>query len=354
MKRATLPTALPLQAKNLFVLGDKGRHRYYHTLDWQAPKTDDEPLPPPPEPPVFAETLEEVSARVEALVAPLKLNESLAQPHPMTLKLLSGDERRASKGTLYVSSWNQPKFRHPSGKELLTALNRLFHAWTSLGAEVSVDGQINQSIYVDVLGRSLPLGVLDYGWDGNGLDPRFKPGGRFGLYWEHPYNTFQLSPKTLKSYREYDQFSADILRSLLVESVVLAETAIRHGQQWEYERIIESREKVIREREERRLAAIKRRQEEIQKLRQTRRSLAEEAVERISRADRLRDLIQAFDAKMDSAGQPVASYEQWRQWAVQYADEIDPRSMSVDQIERWIAAFRLDEYAPFSAQLPEK
>lgn len=343
MKKIPLPPPLPLQAANMFVLG-AGRHSHdINASVWPAPKSDEEPLPPPPEPPVFTETIDDVGARAEALFAVMRLNQSLAQPHPMTVRLLDGDERRANRGRSFVLSWEQPRFRHPAGKELLTALNRLFAAWTSLGAEVRVDGQTNQSISVIVLGRRLPLGVVDYQWEGNHLEPGFKPNRKFGLFWEYQYDRYRFSPKNFKTYREYDSFPAEVLRALLVESVVRAEAQARAGEQQRYEWIIERRQRVLKEREERRIEAIRLHEEAAQELRQKRIDLAEQALDRISRAERLRSLIAAFDEKVSHGNAPVSGYDQWRRWAVQYVQETDPRAVSLEHIERWISQFRLDE-----------
>lgn len=339
IKRLPLPPPRPLQAINMYVLGDTSRSRYYRTFDWPQPKTDDEPIPPPPDPPFFSEPMEQVRARAEALMAPLKLNETLTRPHAMTFRLLSGDERRAAKNW----SWQKPRFSHASGKEVLTALNRLFWAWESLGAEVRVDGQTNQSITIDVLGELIRLTILDYRWDGNSLDPRFKPGAKYGLHWEYVHDTHRLSPKTLKTYREYDNLQAETLRALLVESVVIAETDIRRHEQSRYEWIIRQRDEVIRKREERRLATIRRHEEEVQRLIQKRIDLTEVAISRIANAERLRSLIDAFDQKISASGHPVTGYEKWRRWAIQQANEIDPRSMSVEHIEQWISHFDLHE-----------
>lgn len=343
MKKIPLPPPLPLQAANMFVLGESRHSHYPHVSDWPEPKSDDEPLPPPPEPPAFTETIDEVRARAEGLFAVMRLNQSLAQPHPMTVRLLDGDERRANRGRSFVLSWEQPRFRHPAGKELLTALNRLFEAWTSLGAEVRVDGQTNQSISVDVLGQRLPLGVVDYQWEGNSLDSGVKPNRKFGLFWEYQYDRYRFSPKDFKTYREYDSFPAEVLRALLVESVVRAETQVRAGKQRRYECIIERRQKILQDREKRRLEAIRQHEEAVQQLRQKRIDLTDQALDRISQADRLRSLIAAFDEKVRHAKTPVAGYDHWRQWAVQHAQETDPRAMSAEHIAQWIAKFHLHD-----------
>jgi hypothetical protein len=124
---------------------------------------------------------------------------------------------------------------------------------------------------------------------------------------------------------------------------VIAETDIRRHEQSHYEWIIQQRDEVTRKREERRLAAIRRHEEEVQRLIQKRIDLTEVAVSRIANAERLRGLIDAFDQKISASGHPVTGYEKWRRWAIQQANEIDPRSMSVEHIEQWISHFHMHE-----------
>jgi len=81
----------------------------------------------------------------------------------------------------------------------------------------------------------------------------------------------------------------------------------------------------------------------VQRLIQKRIDLTEVAISRIANAERLRSLIDAFDQKISVSGHPVTGYEKWRRWAIQQANEIDPRSMSVEHIEQWISHFHLHE-----------
>lgn len=343
MRRVTLPPQLPLQAKDMFVLC--GTDRYGdRTVARTEPTCDDGPMPPPPDPPVFVETIEEVQSRAKTLVASLKLNESLAKVHPMTQRLLDGDERRAVKNASFtLIDWYPPKYRHPSGKELLTALNRLFWAWTTLGAEVLVQGQINQSISLNILGERMPLGLLDYGWTGNSFEPRFKSGARFGLYWEDVRDTHRWFPKSARGYKEYDHFQPESLKAILVDSIVRTESVIREGRQWTYKWKLEHWEDDVKKREERHQEAIRRHEEAVQRLIQKRQELIDDALDRINRSDRLRSLVQVFDQKIESMNEAVNGYDKWRCWALDQAMAIDPKTMSVEHIGQWIGEFRLLE-----------
>jgi hypothetical protein len=125
--------------------------------------------------------------------------------------------------------------------------------------------------------------------------------------------------------------------------VVIAETRIRSQKQREYEFFAERRSECIKGREERRLAEIRRREENIKKLNQSRIELIDGAIDRLVRSNSLRELITALDHKFRDSKVLGLDYSDWRTWALKHADDIDPRTMKVDQIEHWIAKFRMNE-----------
>jgi hypothetical protein len=349
VSRTALPPNPPLQPQNIVVLAEDWRYynEAYPALHWDEPKTDDEPIPALPPPHVFSESMDDVRVRAERLTAPLKFAETLKHPHPATALLLKGDQLRAHDNakSFYISAWDKPRYRHPSGLALLTALNQLFFAWTTLGATVSISGRKKQSYSVSILGRHFDLYFIDFGWDGTiGFGPankskdEFKYGFNWGRYEDDPYGN-----RTKPKLREYRVLTSDILRSLIKESIVLAEEEIRTSTESHYKWLARRREEYIESREQRRLAAIRRHEQEVQQLLKKRIEMVEDAIDRIDRADRLRSLIVAFDEKAKSGDEPLAGFEKWRRWANDQVTRIDPRCMSVKHTEQWIAKFHLHE-----------
>ncbi|MEI7762946.1 MAG: hypothetical protein WCI85_06905 [Comamonadaceae bacterium] len=343
VKHPALSPQPPLQSTNMALLGDGWSNSYYPTPEWEAPTTDDQPIPPLPPPHVFTESMEDVAVRADLLTAPLKFKDTLKDPHPATSSLLRGDMRRASRNSRYSFSSEKPRFRHASGLALLSALNQLFAAWASLGATVSVRGITKQSISVNVLGCSLPICFVDYGWEGARVQIKDKHNGQYGFSWEYCQREEQYDPRSHSTYRQYSNLKPDILRSLVKESIVRVEEYIRSGAKSSYERLVERRDEVIELREKRRLAAIRRHEKEVQELIQKRLNLMEKASTDIAQSDRLRSLIAAFDEKVKSSRHPIAGYAHWRSWAVNQANHIDPRYMSPEHIGQWIAKFHLHE-----------
>jgi len=347
VNRPALPPSPPLQPENVAVLVDDWtyRHEFYPAPQWDEPKTDDEPIPKLPPPHVFSESMDDVRVRAERLTATLEFAETLKNPHPATALLLKGDERRAhyNAKSSYVSSWDKPRFRHPSGLALLTALNQLFWGWATLGATVSVSGRKDQACSVAVLGCHLNFYFIDFGWDGTiGFGPTHKGDFKYGFNWgRYDYDPYRN--RTQPKLREYGVLTSNILRSLIKESIVLAEEEIRTRADSHYKWLARCREEYIEKREQRRLAAIRRHEQEVQQLLKKRIDLIEDAVDRIARADRLRSLIAAFDQKAQSSDEPLAGFEKWKRWATDQVCRLDPRNMSEKHTEQWIAKFHLHE-----------
>jgi len=208
---------------------------------------------------------------------------------------------------------------------------------------VSISGSKHQSISVNVLGSNLPLCFIDYQWEGTRARPKNKSSSKYGFSWDYFPRDEIYDQRTHNTYREYEEFSVDVLRALIAESIVHVEEQIRRNAASAYEGLIERREEAIRLREVRRIAAIRRHEQAVQQLAEKRIQLMDDASSRIAHTDRLRSLIAAMDEKIQRATKPVGGYEEWRSWAVHHADLIDPRHMSTDHIEQWIAKFHLHQ-----------
>lgn len=344
--RPALPASAPLQPDNVAVLGNDWnyRHAAYPEPQWTEPKTDEDPIPPLPPQYIFQHSMDDVRRHAELLTADITFSETLKTPHPATKLLLEGDRRREHDNAKhsYTSSWDKPRFRHPAGLILLTALNQLFTAWTSLGATVSITGRKYQSISVAVLGFSQGFYFTDYDWENDqtvGKTPKGE--SKYGFTWGRLDENNRYWSRKQHSTQILNGLTPAILRSIVKESILRAETKIRTSADDHYQWLITRRDNYIKEREKRRLAAIRRHEKEVQQLLQARMDLLDEASSRIAKADRLRSAIAAFDEKVGPSKEPIAGYDKWRRWATHQISQIDLRCMSSDHIAQWIAKFHL-------------
>jgi len=116
-------------------------------LEGFDPEDLEQPVPPAP---AFNGTLEEAVARYTPLVRAQAVRRRNATPHPVVLKLLAEDERRAAQASAY--SWEQPQYRDEHGRGILQAVDRISWHWTDSGFRVSASG-----------GRAIELSVSGAG-----------------------------------------------------------------------------------------------------------------------------------------------------------------------------------------------
>ena len=102
------------------------------------------------------------------------------------------------------------------------------------------------------------------------------------------------------------------------------------------------RNDVLHGREQRRLAEICRREEQIQELKQKRLDLIEVVIARIAKANRLRELVRAFDQTVAQSVALVPGYDPWRKWVTELIEEVDPLRLSAQDISRWVSQFDLE------------
>ena len=61
------------------------------------------------------------------------------------------------------------------------------------------------------------------------------------------------------------------------------------------------------------------------------------------KAEKIRQLIAAFDKKYEDHKDAMTNYEYWRSWAEHYSNVLDPRHWSAEHVEKWIAGFKLKD-----------
>jgi hypothetical protein len=118
---------------------------------------------PIPEPPVFAEPLEEVRARVIKRVGKVVRCRDLASPCPMVRKLLVNDDQRREKQrrSTYVSSWDAPLFDSPFETRRLRVLNAIGLAVPRIGGKLDYSGKEARKLSLQIGSQSLEL-ALDH------------------------------------------------------------------------------------------------------------------------------------------------------------------------------------------------
>ena len=329
--KTPLPTLYPFQSQIIHIGG--GAPNRYGYLD-EPEQTEEEiaqmQLPPPP---VFEETLEGIKVKIEALAPLIRIPKTIAKIHPITEKLLTYDAQIAKE----KYSFYKPRYQHPAGQKLLSALNSFFNYFEGLGFRVKVHGPRTQALSVDMDGGYHYFRFVCFD-DGNHFYRRkSNPGKAYGFSWTSSQDRMSEN----KDYREYVDITPEILRDLAIELLMNIEGRKRDHIEWIHQRQVDKKNDAIANIAERKAKAALRRKKEAEQLIEKRMQLMNQAIKDIKRAEKMQELINALDLKSQSMGKEIPGYDKWRSWAIHQVNSLDPRNMSVKRAGRWIEKFNL-------------
>ncbi len=132
------------------------------------------------------------------------------------------------------------------------------------------------------------------------------------------------------------EFTTSYVRGLIKEILLKKENDFRDQICSEYEYCVERRESFVKRTEQKRLLMIQREKERIAGIKARREAQLFDAVERMRKADGIRQLVSKLEEKQAERKRQVAGFDRWSRWALQYAKEIDPISMSEKHLQSWI------------------
>jgi hypothetical protein len=262
--------------------------------------------------------------------------------HPMIAKLINEDERRIEENRQREWSWGRkPLYQSSEGKKLLIALNFLFWTWRQLGVHPWVSNGRDLRCVVEFSGSHLAFTfqVIPGGVKSAKSKSGEQPVYEFAWDCDYQYHDFRKH----SSYRTFKSISGAVLRSLIIESIVLTEKNMRGLAQWRHKRELEERTEAAARIEQRRLAEIQRKENEVEQLKASRLEKIDEALGLFERAEKIRALIAAFDEKYAVRSADMPHYDHWRSWAMHYSNSLDPRHWSPSHVENWVAGFKLRE-----------
>jgi hypothetical protein len=328
VSKTPLPVILPFQSQMVYIR-EKSRYGYVPEAELTDEQLASLELPDPPN---FDSSLEEVKATIEALVPRIAIPSKITRVHPVAQTLANAQAKQAAE----KYSFHKPKYLHPNGIKVFKALNSLFFYFSSLGFRVRMSGPSSQSLSIDMDGEHHHFRLISLD-DPNGVyRKKVVAGKNFGFAWA--YEEWRMAEES--TYREYEDLTPDVLRELAIELFVKIENGHRRRLEWRYEREVERKREAIERIEKKRAEDAKRKRENVEKLVARRYELIDEALLLISKADQIRELIEAMDKKVESAKKPIGNYRKWRAWAEHQANSIDPRNMSSQRAGRWIEKFQ--------------
>lgn len=308
-------TALPTRAL--------GRHDYVQvgSHDYCA-MTDEEALPLPPAP-VFNEPVDAVQRMAERLLARCHVSQSLHHLHPLIRTLLGEDALRRKKLLLDRYAWPKPEFDSAQALRRVRIINGLFLAVAYAGSAVSIGTKDLRTVGFRVGDTSITVKVQTIGMPAKSPSALTERIALVAECWPLPVGipTRWQDGNALPIEKQILEIARDLL--------VMAEMAYRVRAVQQYTRCVERKESFERKaceeraRQEREAVEHQVRQEAAR-----RRRLMRQAAN-LRKADEVRELIVAMDNRLSASSDTIETqvYGEWRAWALEQADLLDPRVM---------------------------
>jgi hypothetical protein len=299
---------------------------------WGRPEDPNEPITAP----VFNEDIDAQVAAALALVGKVTAKRDLSQPHSSLSRILAREAQRRAKFADRGWSLDAQLFDDAMHQRQLRILNSLSWALdrASAGGEVLDDPQ-----WIQGLGTTHRLCLrLDFG--GTSLVLRFlEPSSHARVIGEKPPATTTLRVGNgrgdLPTEQWFDRQGSRLEQQLptIAEALLRkAEVALRHGAQRHYEWRLERRQARLRELERQRVEAERERLAEIEARRKKVRdgiiALAQDA--RVAQEIRL--MVASLEQHPDLQRERPAAYDDWRNEALDLADQVDPMKRSLGEL----------------------
>lgn len=331
--RPALPLRFPGGSDQIW-LG--GRHYGYwpHYTEQELLDLEEPPIP------TFRESLEEVSARIERMMGPVRSVKNFDRAFGDISKLLAIDEERRK------SSWSFETPRYDAGpqRRRLLLLNALFLGLHGLGCRPSmttskyaIDDPEHRSISVQVGAQQVAFTLEAPNFDRHKRPMKFDSSelqlvlGYAGDKDASPAIWSDAEGKKLESQ----------LREIVVAIILKAEQQHRDSAHRMRDWVIERKQQLITE--------LKRREAERVRLEQERKENEERArikdllrqADNLRKASTIRDYVSAVSERVPAASLDRPQLESWMQWARAVADRLDPTlhmaNYSLDEESRMVS-----------------
>jgi hypothetical protein len=309
-----LPPRPPGMQDEVFV-GRGGYPGYYGA-------TDAEILGPLPDPPTFDEPIESVRERARKMIRKASVPRDFSRAHPAISAILQEDERRREKqrSSPFTLAWDKPLIDSPLVRRRLRILNGLFIATGRAGGKGRIGGDELEDVSITVHHHHVSLNLAPPPQRRQrSAEARSQKGKALGL---------RLSivggNDDRMSWEDGETTLESQVTEIAVEVIVTAEVHFREHCLRIHEWLIERKANLEARLRKEKAEAEQRERERIDALAKARtdRLLAEATS--LTQANAIRAYVETVCSAAVDASVPPDELQQWRAWALEQADRLDP------------------------------
>jgi hypothetical protein len=285
----------------------------------------------------FTETLPQFRERMASVMPILPNMEAFKVMHPLIRTINEADLQleEAHKKDRWAPS---PQFRTLQGRQQLRLFNLFVSCFQVLGFEPSVRGRKYLVFSARVFEQPKKFNVFLKHYNPSAAEMRrFKTTKRTTNCFAWTEDDEEVTRG--KNYYEFEESSAETVKTVVLDLLVKREEGYRRSVFFEHSYNVSARNEAIEMKQRRAEKLVELREQAKVQLIETRTKLLKQAIERMQYADQIRNLIGAIKDKAISQG--TIELDNWAAWAIEQADEIDPRAESLESTKAWIQKFRV-------------
>jgi hypothetical protein len=285
----------------------------------------------------FTETLPQFRKRMASVMPALPNMEAFKVMHPLIRTINEADLQleEAHKKDRWAPS---PQFRTLQGRQQLRLFNVFVSCFQVLGFEPSVRGRKYLVFSARVFEQPKKFNVFIKHYNPSAAEMRrFKTTKRTTNCFAWTEDDEEVTRG--KNYYEFEESSAETVKTVVLDLLVKREEGYRRSVFFEHSYNVSARNEAIEMKQRRAEKLVELREQAKVQLIETRTKLLKQAIEQMQYADQIRNLIGAIKDKAISQG--TIELDNWAAWAIEQADEIDPRAESLESTKAWIQKFRV-------------
>lgn len=297
---------------------------------WQRntwPEVDfTKPLPPAPQ---FPDDINAIRELVQKRVGKVTVPKTLSNTHGEISRLLQDDQERLEKqkASLYVPSWEKPRFESTTDQRRLRILNAIFLSVGRYGCTSSAKGKedLDISVCVGDTNVNFTLDVLARSRRSTASEASASRLHREDL--RLAITTWREDTSVRNAWQDDEQGTLESKATqIVVEMIIAGELLHRESELRHHRWLVERKDQLEKEALEKKAAQVQKERERLTKLEAARVTRLLDQATALRQAREIRAFVDEVRQVIRSSGAPIDSgeFDSWSEWALSQANRIDP------------------------------